>query len=104
QASTGRNAAGNAREGYRFASQKLNQVTGGGFAFHVGRQSENDFRNLFAIDAFQQFPDSQILRTDVIERRDFSAQRMVAAAKSASFFQRQNVRRLFHDAEQMGRA
>src|ERR1700741_2277805 len=40
----------------------------------------------------------------MIERRNFPSKRMVTPAKGIGSFQRKDVRRLFDDAEQVGRA
>src|ERR1700746_1806651 len=40
----------------------------------------------------------------MIQRGNFSAERMISTAKRARFFQRKNVSRLFGDAEQISRS
>src|SRR6266436_7952944 len=40
----------------------------------------------------------------MVERRNLAAERMIPAAKCARFFQRENVSRLFCDAEQISRS
>src|SRR5262249_12351781 len=50
-------------------------------------------------NAIHQFFNAQIFGTDMVERRDLAAERMVTAAKCTGLFQRKNVGRLFCNAE-----
>ena len=88
----------------RFALQKIDDVIRGRFAFDIGRQRKNDFGNFFPIDAIHQFFNAQIFGSDMIERRNLAAERMISAAKCTGLFQRKNVSRLFCDAEQISRS
>ena len=55
------------------------------------------------LDSIEELFDSQILRRDVIQRRNPAAECVVAPAKSARFFQWKNIGRLFNHAEQFVR-
>jgi hypothetical protein len=103
ETAAGGNAARNASERDRFVFQEIDQIVCGRFAFDIGGEGENDFRQRFLLDSIEQFLDPQIFRADVIERRDASAQGMIAAAEGARFLKRQNIGRLLDDAEKIGR-
>ena len=62
-----------AREIRPLVLQKIDKIIGGGFAFDIGGEGENDFGKIFFLDALEQFLDPQIFRTNVIERRDAAA-------------------------------
>jgi hypothetical protein len=56
----------------RFVFQQVNNVIGGGFAFDISSQSKNDLGEFVVFDTLKQLFDPQIIRADVIERRDSS--------------------------------
>ena len=94
-----RQAAGDARQSHRLVFQKIDKIICGRFAFDIRRERENNLRNRFSVEAFEQFLDPQIVGGDMIERRDFSSERVVSAAERARFLQGKNVGGLFDDAE-----
>ena len=84
--------------------QKVDDVIRGRFTFDIRGKRKNNFRNFFPIDAIHQFFNAQIFRSDMVERRNLAAEGMIPTAKCARFFQRENVCRLFCDAEQFSRS
>ena len=68
-----RQTARDTRERYGFVFQKINKIVRGRFAFDIDRECENNFGEFFFFDSFQQLFNPQILRTDVIQRRNASA-------------------------------
>jgi len=93
-------AARNPRQSDRPVFQKIDEIICSRFAFNIGGKRENDLGNLFAIKAFDQFLNPQIFRANMIERRNFPSERMIAAPERPGFLQRENVRGLFDNAEQ----
>ena len=98
QAAPSGEAARNARQSDRPVFQKIDKIVCSGFAFDIGGKRENDLRNPFAFEAFEQFLDPQIFGANMIERRNFSSERMIAAAERAGFLQRKDVCGLFDNA------
>ena len=47
-------------------SEGFRKIIGGGFAFHVRAQRENDFRDSLVRDPGEQRIDAQLLRADMI--------------------------------------
>src|SRR5436190_22984478 len=88
QAASGGQSLGEASDGDGQAAEETGQVVGGCFTFHVGAQGEDDFRGRFGLDALEQGIDAQVLGSDMIERRDASAERVVEAAESSGALQR----------------
>src|SRR5205823_10740231 len=98
ETAAGWDAAGDAGERDRFALQKVDDVIRGRFTFDIRGQRKNNFRNFFPIDATHQFFNAQIFGSDMVERRNLAAERVISTAKCTRLFQRENVSRLFLDA------
>ena len=64
---------GNPRQRDRIFLQELDQVTGGGFSFHVCGEGKNDFAGLFLLDPIDQCGNAQILWRNSIEWRNAPA-------------------------------
>ncbi len=101
---SGWDTTGDAGERDRFVLQEVDDVIRGCFAFHVRGQGKNDLRNFVPIDAIDQFFNPQVLGSDMVERRNLAAERMISTAKCTGFFQRKNVGWLFCDAEHFSRS
>lgn len=68
EATTSREALGEAGDGDAGGAQKIGDVAGGGFAFDIGTEGEDDFLGIEGFDAFDERFEAQILGCDVVER------------------------------------
>ena len=91
-----------ARDGDGKGLEQFRDIVCRRIALHIRAEREDDFGKMCVLHACDQRRDAQIVRTDVIERRDAAAECVIASAEDARALQRQDVRRLFDDAESYG--
>ena len=58
--------------------ERFGNVVRGGLTFHIRAQGEDDFRWHFGARPDEQFADAELLRTDVVQRSEASAEDMVS--------------------------
>ena len=75
----------------------VGDVVRGGLAFDRRIQGQDQFLTRF--QSGNQALDRQILGADAVERRQGSAEDVIAAAKSAGAFERPKIREIFDDAD-----
>ena len=68
-----RNALREARDAAGERAEKLREVEGGGFSFHVRANGEDDLTAFLRADASEQWLDAEVLGQDAIEGGDFAA-------------------------------
>ena len=90
---------GDAGEGNSKWGENFGEVVRRGFPFHIGTECEDYFGRTAFFDSTKKRFDAELLGTDVVERREASAQSVVKPAKNAAAFKRENVGRLLHNAE-----
>ena len=90
---------GDAGEGNSKWGENFGEVVRRGFPFHIGTECEDYFGRTAFFDSTKKRFDAELLGTDVVERREASAQGVVKAAKNAAAFEREDVGRLLHNAE-----
>lgn len=100
EAAAGGEALGEAGDGDAGGAQKIGDVAGGGFAFDIGAEGEDDFLGFEGFDAFDEGFEAQILGGDVVERRQLAAKDMVEAVEGSAAFEAEHVGGLFDDAKE----
>ena len=89
-----------ARDVHGEFAQEASDVVCGGLALYIRAEREDHLGGFFVADSDEQFSDTEVLRADMIERGDASAERVVAPAKYARAFEREDIGGLLDDAEQ----
>ena len=102
EAAAGGEALGDAGDGELFAAEDIGEVIGGGFAFDVGAEGEDDFARGLGVDAGEELGDAELIGADVIEWGEAAAEGVVAAAEDAGALEGKDVGGLLDDAEEGG--
>lgn len=79
--------------------ENFDEVVCGGLAFHIGTEGEDNLDGIFERNAICELLDPELIRTDVIEGSEASAEGVVKAVKRARAFERKNVGGVFDDAD-----
>jgi hypothetical protein len=72
---------------------------GGCLAFDIGAEGEDDFVGEFECDASDELIDTELVRADMVERGEATAEGVVEAGKDAAAFQWEDVCGMFNDAD-----
>ena len=84
---------------YTQRRERFGKVVRGRFAFDVRTQGEDDFRRRLGLHPGEQFVDSELFRTDVVQRSDAAAEDVVAASEGARSLDRKDVGGLLDDTD-----
>ena len=87
---------GEAGDADAFFPQTLREVIAGGIAFHVGAEGEVKFF-VIGLAAFE-FGVAEVFGVHAVERRNFTAEHVIAAIERAGFFDVNDVDRSFYHA------
>lgn len=82
------------------AAEVFGEIKARGIALHICAQGENNLPDRFARQPRVQLGNAQILRSDSLEWRNLPAKDMIAALKTASFLNADDVHRLFDHTHQ----
>ena len=82
--------------------QTFGEIVGGGIAFDVGAQREDDFANDARGQAGLQFGDAEVFGFDTAERGEFAAEHVVSAVEGAGFLEHEDIGGMFDDTEEGG--
>ena len=102
EATAGGHALGEAGEGDGEVSEEGDEIIGGGFAFDIGAEGEDDFGGGIFGGALEEGIDAEIVGADVIEGGDAATEGVVATGESARAFDGEDIGGLFDDAEEEG--
>jgi hypothetical protein len=83
-----------------FAGKTFAEVKTGGITLDVGAERDNNLSNSPLGNAAFQFGNTQIFGLNPVERRDFSTQDVILAAKGSGFLNAQNIDWAFDQANQ----
>ena len=100
EAAAGGEALGEAGDGNAGGAQEIGDVAGGGLAFDIGSEGEDDFLGVEGFDAFDERFEAEVLGGDVVERGQFAAEHVVEAVEGAAAFEAEHVGGLFDDADE----
>ena len=100
EAGAGRQPLGGAGNLAVQAFEQVVQVGCRGFPFHIGSGCQNDFTARLAGDAFHQGVDIEVFRFHIIQRGELASQAVVQPAVGAAAFNGNDVRSLFHHADE----
>lgn len=79
--------------------ENFDEVVCGGLAFDIGTEGENNLNGIFERNAICELLDAELIRANMIEGSEASAEGVVEAVKRGRTFERKNVGGVFDDAD-----
>src|SRR5208337_2314857 len=94
-----RDSHGDARDADAERLDQLREIDGCGFTFRGRVRRHDDFLDRATLEALDEAPDLQLVRTDALQGRERTAENMIETVELARFFDGLNICRLFDDAD-----
>lgn len=82
---------GDATDSHAKRREHFDEVVCRGLAFHVGSEGEDNLGGIFEGDTIDELLDAELIRADMIERSEASAESVIEAVECACAFERENV-------------
>ena len=80
--------------------EQLPQVARSGLSFDVSTEGKNDFLHSFLLNPRKKTTNGEILRSNMIERRNLASEAMICAAKNTGALEGNHIGRLLDHAKQ----
>jgi hypothetical protein len=97
--SPGREAVGDTGGANAKRGENFDKVVGGGLAFDVGAEGEDNLGGRFQANALDEAGDTKLIGTDVVQRSEAATQGVVEASENATALERKDIGGLLDNAD-----